>query len=96
MDTRAESGTPARGVRSGREASVTDSRPPGAKDAERSYKVGRTMTEIKRLLRSEDGPTTVEYAVMFALILIAAMAAITALGNQMVVVFEHDYNALPE
>jgi pilus assembly protein Flp/PilA len=33
-----------------------------------------------RLLRSEDGPTTVEYAVMLALILASIIAAIGSVG----------------
>ena len=37
---------------------------------------------ICRLLRDEDGPTAVEYAVLLALILVAIMAGIGALGSQ--------------
>ena len=33
------------------------------------------------LLRREDGPTAVEYAVMLALIVVVCIAAITALGS---------------
>ena len=33
------------------------------------------------LLRREDGPTAVEYAVMLALIVVVCIAAITALGT---------------
>lgn len=36
---------------------------------------------VKRLLRDEDGPTAVEYAVMLALIIVVCVAAITALGT---------------
>ena len=32
-------------------------------------------------LRTEDGPTAVEYAVMLALIIVVCIAAITALGS---------------
>ena len=32
-------------------------------------------------LKSEDGPTAVEYAVMLALIIVVCIAAITALGT---------------
>ena len=32
-------------------------------------------------LRSEDGPTAVEYAVMLALIIVVCLVAITALGT---------------
>jgi pilus assembly protein Flp/PilA len=34
-----------------------------------------------RFLRSEDGPTAVEYAVMLALIVVVCIAAISALGG---------------
>ncbi len=47
-------------------------------------------------LRSEDGPTAVEYAVMLALIVLAAWTAMTNLGSRMVAVFEYDYAHLPD
>ena len=34
-----------------------------------------------RFLKTEDGPTAVEYAVMLALIIVVCIAAITALGT---------------
>jgi pilus assembly protein Flp/PilA len=37
------------------------------------------MTSIRRFLRSEDGPTAVEYAVMLALIVATCMSAVSAL-----------------
>ncbi len=37
---------------------------------------------LRRFLRDEDGPTAVEYAVLLALILIAVMAGIGAVGGQ--------------
>jgi pilus assembly protein Flp/PilA len=39
------------------------------------------LNALMRLLRSEDGPTTVEYAVMLALILASIIAAIGTVGN---------------
>jgi len=36
---------------------------------------------IKRFLNDESGPTAVEYAVLLALIVVAAMVGITSLGN---------------
>ena len=36
---------------------------------------------IKRLLRDEDGPTSVEYAVMLAMILMAVIVTITSFGQ---------------
>jgi pilus assembly protein Flp/PilA len=40
------------------------------------------MRKLLRFLRSEDGPTAVEYAVMLALIVIACMASIQALTQE--------------
>ena len=39
------------------------------------------LTRAKSFLRSEDGPTATEYAVMLALIIIVALTAITGLGT---------------
>jgi pilus assembly protein Flp/PilA len=36
---------------------------------------------VSVFLRSEDGPTAVEYAVMLALIIVVCLIAITALGT---------------
>jgi pilus assembly protein Flp/PilA len=36
---------------------------------------------IKSLLREEDGPTAVEYAVMLALIVVVCLASIQAMAN---------------
>lgn len=38
-------------------------------------------TLLKRLIRDEDGPTAVEYAVMLALVIVVCIAAITTLGG---------------
>jgi pilus assembly protein Flp/PilA len=40
------------------------------------------VTKMRRFLKSEDGPTAVEYAVMLALIIIVCLTAITAVGTQ--------------
>jgi pilus assembly protein Flp/PilA len=37
---------------------------------------------IKNFLRSEDGPTAVEYAVMLALIITVCISAVTTLGSR--------------
>ncbi|HKA08025.1 MAG TPA: Flp family type IVb pilin [Gemmataceae bacterium] len=37
--------------------------------------------KLIRFLKTEDGPTAVEYAVMLALIIVACIAAITSLGS---------------
>ena len=36
---------------------------------------------VEQFLKSEDGPTAVEYAVMLALIVVVCIASITLLGN---------------
>ena len=38
-------------------------------------------TKVRRFLKSEDGPTAVEYAVMLALIILVALGAITTVGT---------------
>ena len=39
------------------------------------------MSRFRRFLRREDGPTTVEYAVMLALIIAVCIGAITLVGG---------------
>ena len=39
------------------------------------------VLHVKKFLKSEDGPTAVEYAVMLALIIVVCIAAITTLGQ---------------
>ncbi|MBX9624119.1 MAG: Flp family type IVb pilin [Gemmataceae bacterium] len=42
----------------------------------------RTFTKsLVNFLKSEDGPTAVEYAVMLALIIVVCIAAVTTLGT---------------
>ncbi|MSR33122.1 MAG: Flp family type IVb pilin [Gemmataceae bacterium] len=43
--------------------------------------MGEIQKKIQRFLRSEEGPTAVEYAIMVALILVVAIGAITFLGT---------------
>jgi pilus assembly protein Flp/PilA len=43
--------------------------------------------KLVRFLKSEDGPTAVEYAVMVALIIVVAISAITVLGEKVSGVF---------
>ncbi len=47
---------------------------------------------VRNFLVSEDGPTATEYAVMLALIIVVAIAAITALGQSVDATFQ-DVNA---
>ena len=39
------------------------------------------VNRVKSFVRSEDGPTATEYAVMLALIIIVALGAISGLGT---------------
>ena len=44
--------------------------------------------KVKRFLKSEDGPTAVEYAVMLALIVIVCLTAIQSIGTNANTVFQ--------
>jgi pilus assembly protein Flp/PilA len=43
--------------------------------------LNRTLRSVVNFIKSEDGPTAVEYAVMLALIIVVCITAITALGT---------------
>ena len=45
--------------------------------------MSKFVSNVKRFLVSEDGPTAVEYAVMLALILVACITIIQTLGTSM-------------
>lgn len=53
------------------------------------------LTRAKQFLKSEDGPTATEYAVMLALIIIIALGAITGLGTTVQGIFTSVDAALP-
>ena len=44
--------------------------------------MSKLITRIRHLIKSEDGPTAVEYAIMVALIAVAIIATVGALGDQ--------------
>ena len=44
--------------------------------------------KVQRFLKSEDGPTAVEYAVMLALIVIVCLTAIRSIGDNANTTFE--------
>jgi len=54
------------------------------------------VTRVKSFLRSEDGPTATEYAVMLALIIVVALAAITLLGTKVSTIFTNVESGLPD
>jgi pilus assembly protein Flp/PilA len=53
------------------------------------------IERTKGFIRSEDGPTATEYAVMLALIIIVALAGITLLGNKVNAIFTDVTGKLP-
>jgi pilus assembly protein Flp/PilA len=54
----------------------------------------RIAPSIVRFLRSEDGPTAVEYAVMLALIVVVCLAAVRAIGTNAAAKFNQVKNSL--
>jgi len=44
--------------------------------------MNKLALKVQHFLKSEDGPTAVEYAVMLALIIIVCLTAIKAVGTQ--------------
>ncbi len=53
------------------------------------------LNRVKSFLRSEEGPTATEYAVMLALIIVVALGAITGIGQTVDTIFTNVDNALP-
>jgi len=53
------------------------------------------IRRAKEFIRSEDGPTATEYAVMLALIIIVALGAITLLGQKVNTIFTNVESQLP-
>jgi len=54
------------------------------------------ISRTKCFLKSEDGPTATEYAVMLALIIIVALTAIQLLGEKVEDIFTNVETALPD
>jgi pilus assembly protein Flp/PilA len=54
------------------------------------------MNLLKKLLREEDGPTAVEYAVMLALILVACLGAVNSMANATADSFDTSANELAD
>ncbi|MFO0921273.1 MAG: Flp family type IVb pilin [Pirellulales bacterium] len=44
--------------------------------------------KLKRFLKSEDGPTAVEYAVMLSLIIVICLSAVRAIGTNASATFQ--------
>lgn len=52
------------------------------------------MNKLLRFVRSDDGPTAVEYAVMLALIVVVCLASINLLGQRTASSFSATANAI--
>jgi pilus assembly protein Flp/PilA len=52
------------------------------------------LKNTKRFLKSEDGPTAVEYAVMLALIIVVCLVAISTLGTNAQATFTNVANSI--
>ena len=61
----------------------------------RSFSMKGFVNCAKTFLKSEDGPTATEYAVMLALIIIVALGAITGLGTTVDAIFTNVDSSLP-
>jgi pilus assembly protein Flp/PilA len=55
----------------------------------------KLLLKTRELIRSEEGATATEYAVMLALIIIVAIGAITILGKKVNNTFQNIANQLP-
>ncbi len=54
----------------------------------------KMLGTIGRFIKSEDGPTAVEYAVMLALIIIVCLVAITSIGTKASTTFSNVASSL--
>ncbi|WP_145271903.1 Flp family type IVb pilin [Tautonia plasticadhaerens] len=53
------------------------------------------VNRIRRFINNEDGPTAVEYAVMVALIAVAIIVTVQALGTNLNTTFQNVSDSLP-
>jgi pilus assembly protein Flp/PilA len=56
--------------------------------------LSKLTRKVVDFLKAEEGPTTVEYAVMLALIIVVCIAAISSLGSNSANTFNYVGNAL--
>ena len=52
------------------------------------------LQQVMRFIRSDDGPTAVEYAVMLALIVVVCLASIRTLGTNAKTTFTNVANSI--
>jgi len=55
----------------------------------------KLFSQVRKFLKSEDGPTAVEYAVMLALIIVVCLTAIQAIGTNANTTFQSVASKLP-
>jgi pilus assembly protein Flp/PilA len=60
----------------------------------RKTEMNLIKSQIKRFIRSEDGPTAVEYAVMLSLIIVVCLTAVTSIGKKASTTFTNVSNQL--
>jgi pilus assembly protein Flp/PilA len=57
--------------------------------------MSKLFGQVRKFLKSEDGPTAVEYAVMLALIIVVCLTAIQAIGTNANATFQSVASKLP-
>ena len=56
--------------------------------------MGRLIQSVRRFMRSDDGPTAVEYAVMLSLIVVVCLASVRAIGTNAKASFQNVANSI--
>lgn len=54
----------------------------------------KLISKLQRFIKSEDGPTAVEYAVMLSLIIVVCLTAVTNIGTKAKTTFTNVANQL--
>jgi pilus assembly protein Flp/PilA len=54
----------------------------------------KSVAKLIRFVKSEDGPTAVEYAVMLSLIIVVCITAVTSIGRRASTTFTNTANVL--
>jgi len=57
--------------------------------------MNRWRKKFQRFLKSEDGPTAVEYAIMMALIIVGAIAALSQFGTHVSGIYSSIAGTMP-
>lgn len=56
----------------------------------------KSILSVQRFLKDESGPTTVEYAVMLNLIVLAAVSGVKVAGDTTLELFEQTKETMPQ